>query len=121
MNLQINKKSFLYSFFGVFIVGNTVVSLFQRSELMKKFFINDSFHYTSAVNLVFLFFSFLLVIFISLQLKMKRFLYFYLTIFPLLCFLTFFLFGFFSPFSFGAYWINLIINNSAFPTFSVTR
>lgn len=121
MDLQINKKSFLYSFFGFFIAGNIIISLLQRSVLIKEIFINTSTHYISIVNIAFLSSSFLLVIFIALRLKMRKFLYYYLTIFPVLCFLTFFLFGFFSPFSFGSYWISSIINNGTFPTFSITR
>lgn len=120
MNSLISKKNFLYSFWGIFILGNTFLALMQRS-VFKKSVGEDVYHYISTFNLAFLISSFLLVGFIALKLKMKKFLLLHIIIFPTLCLLTLLFLGFFSPFSFTAYIINSKINADNFPTLEITR
>lgn len=115
-----NKKSFFYLFFGVFLIGNTFLSLLQRSVL-KKILDENFYQYISIGNLLFLISSFTLVVFVAWKLEMRIFLYSCSMIFLTLCLITFSFFGFYSPFSLVAYSLNSILNDSNFPTLLITR
>ena len=114
-------RSFLFLwFFGFFVVGNLVLSLLLRLAMQTNV-LDISRQTATLLNTGFLLLSFAFVSILSFRLRMPIFLYSFILVAPLACLATTFLYGFHSPFSLFAYFVDAMLSGRSFPEFSYSR